>query len=40
MNKVINEKVHVLWAMTNEEFFKVQLFYNIFRKEVVEIEKI
>ena len=40
MNNVINEKGHVLWAMTNEELVKVQLFYNAIRKDYVEIEKI
>ena len=36
LNEVINEKGHVLWAMTNEEFVKEKLFYNIARKELVE----
>ena len=40
MNNVINEKGHVLWAITNEELVKVQLFYNAIRKDFVEIEKI
>ena len=40
INKVINEKGHVLWAMINEEFVRVQLFNNTVRKEIVEIDKL
>ena len=38
MNNFINEKGHILWAMTNGELVKVQLFYNVIRKNLVEIE--
>ena len=40
MNKVINEIGHLLWAMTNEEYVKVQLFYSTIRKYFVAIEAI
>ena len=40
MNNVINEKGHILWAMTNEELVKVQLFYNAIIKDLVKIEAI
>ena len=32
------KKGHILWAMTNEELVKVQLFYKSIRKDLVEIE--
>ena len=38
INRVINETGHLLWAMTNEELVKVQLFYNTIRKDFVELE--
>ena len=40
MNEVINQERYVLWVMTNEEYVKVQLFYNAIKKEFVEIDKI
>ena len=38
MNNVVNEKGNILWEMTNEELVKLQLFYNVIRKDLVEIE--
>jgi len=40
MNEVVNAKGHVLWAMTNGEYVKVQLFYNAIKKEFFEIDKL
>ena len=38
INSFINEVGHLLWAMTNEELVKVQLFYNIVRKDFFDLE--
>lgn len=40
LNKVINETGHLLWAMTNEELVKVQLFYTTIRNDLVNIEAV
>lgn len=38
MNNIMNEIGHWLWAKTNEEIVKVQIFHNSIRKDLVDIE--
>lgn len=38
MNDVVNEKGYVLWALTTEEFVKVQIFYKAVNKDLTDIE--
>ena len=38
LNKIINEKGYLLWAIKNEEMAKAQIFYNDIRKDLVDLE--
>ena len=40
LNKIINETGHLLWAITNEELVKVQIFYTAIRKDLVDLEAV
>ena len=40
LNKVINENGHIWFAKTIEEVVQVQIFFNSFKKDFVEIEKL
>ena len=40
LNKVVSETGHLLWAMTNEELAKVQIFYATIKKDLVDLEAV
>ena len=40
LNKVINETSHLMWAMTNEELVKLQIFYTAIKKDLVDLEAV